>query len=247
MSIGITLRADGYPRGGEIGNRLEEQVRALRYIPAEFDALLRAYPGYPQPLFERAQLQLEEQQWDALLATGEELIRRFDNHGRGYFYACQALRHLGRPDAAEVLAVTAIRRLPAYVGAYEAYAASAQDRQDWTAAERRWADAARRFPKAMWPRLMRANAMANTGDSAQADRLMREVATDNPREWLALYYYADIAERRDDWAAAAGRWEVLLREFPGRPEAHERLIKALLRAGQVSVAAERFRGCPARC
>lgn len=235
----LTLRSGGYPRRNDTAMRLEESARAVRYIPAQLDALIRDYPRYPQPLFELALVREEEQDWAAVLETGEFLIRRFGGHFQSYHIACLALRQLRRLDEAEALAIRAIRRFPDCSGGWAAYAAAAHDRGNWPETERRWGMVARRFPNVMWPRLMHATARMHVGDVAGADRLLQEMALDYPQEWWVLYHGADVAARLGDPALAPPRWEALVRAFPGRTEAHVQLIRAQLRAGDVAGAAER--------
>ncbi|MCX7380940.1 MAG: tetratricopeptide repeat protein [Alphaproteobacteria bacterium] len=236
----LVRRADGFPRPNDTAQRLQEIARSVRYIPAELDGLVRDYPGYPEPLFERALVQIEDNQWEAVLATAEYLVQRFGSHLLSYRLTCGALRQFKRYDEAETLAITAIRRFPNGVAAWEAYAQVAQEQGDMVTAERRWAIVARRFPKVMWPRLMVATCRAANGDREEADRLLRILVDDFPDEYWVLHHYADMAERRGDFAAAAARWGAVMQKIPGQPGSHERMVKALLQAGDLRTAVERL-------
>lgn len=236
----LVHRADGFPRPNETAQRLQELARSVRYISAELDGLVRDYPGYPEPLFERVLVQIDDNRWEAVLATAEYLVQRFGSYLLSYRLTCRALRHFKRYDEAETLAITAIRRFPTGAAGWEAYAQVAQDQGDMVTAERRWTIVARRFPKVMWPRLMVATCRAANGDREEADRQLRILVEVFPDEYWVLHHYADMAERRGDFAAAAARWGAVMRKLPGRPDGHERTVKALLRAGDLRAAVERL-------
>ncbi len=235
-------RGDGQPRSNDTGSRLSELSRSVRYIPVQLDDLVRGYPGYPQPMFERAMVDEEDGKWEAVLETGKILVSRHGAHLFSYDLALRALRHLRRFDEAEAMAIAAIRRFPTGVGAWRHYAGLMQDKGDMVTAEQRWRMVVRRFPKEMWPRLMVATSRAANGDREEADRQLSLLFDDYPEEFWVLFHYADMAERRGDFAVAATRWEAGLRVFPGRPDIHVRLVKALLNAGDLAGAVARLDG-----
>ncbi len=233
-------RGDGQPRANDTALRLSELSRAVRYIPVQLDDLVRGYPGYPQPLFERAMVEQEDDKWEAVLQTAQLLVARFGSHLLSYQLACNALRRLKRYVEAEALAIAAIRRFPTGPSAWEAYAQVVQDQGDMASAELRWRMVARRFPKILWPRLMVATCRAANGDRDEADRQLQVLFTEHPQEFWVLYHYADMAVRRGDFAAAVSRWEAGLRVYPGRPDIHAHLVRALLHAGDLAGAVARL-------
>lgn len=236
----VIRRAEGTPRADDTAQRLTERANSVRYLPIEMADLLREYPGYPQALFARAEVEQEDGRWEAVLETAQVLVDRFGSYVHSFRLACLALRQLRRFGEAEAMAIRVIRLFPDSPAGWEAYAQVAQDQADMATAEQRWRATSRRFPKIMWPRLMVATCLAANGDRDEADRQLKHLAADYPGEFWVLYHYADMAARRGDFAAAVARWEAGLRTFPGRPDVHAQLVQALLRAGDLVGAVTRL-------
>ena len=167
-----------------------------------------------------AGIAMRRRDWDGALRRWEAVQRRFPNSPVGYAGKGEVLRELGRLDDAEAVLDYASREFPNHVWVATHHAAIASSRRDWTTASQRWHDLKTRFPD-HWPAYTGlAEALRESGEIEQADRLLAEAnGRFSNNEWVAIAW-ARAAMERQDWDEALRRWGAVLERFPDNALAH---------------------------
>ena len=223
--------ADGQPPPTEQRIMLWEQAQLFKYVDRKLDELIREHPKEPEPLLARAGREIEDEQWEKLLATSSELRQRFPSHVSGFRHASWALRRLKRVDEADEIAKRTMRRFPrSYVG-WEAWASCATDRGDLVEAEQRWREMRARFPEKAFSHTMHALSLVKLGEILEADEILAAAAEAFPDNSTLRREFAISAERLGEWAEAAERWLDGRGQFEREPIFHIRAALALLGAG----------------
>jgi tetratricopeptide (TPR) repeat protein len=229
----LTFTGTGVPRENDVSRMLRDQCQMHRYEYDRLREFAARYPNRPEPLEIIAEEQFNGHAWSELLLTGEALMHNFPGQVIGYRMTAAALRELRRFDEAEDVARRAVRRFPQSSEGAAALAHCAGDRGNHSEAERRWDRVARRFPKLVWPPVMRSHSLIALGRIDEADAVASKVARDLPDNLVAWQQYGYVAERREHWEEAARRWLRAIEKFEARPDFRARAAAALRRAGDI--------------
>jgi tetratricopeptide (TPR) repeat protein len=206
----------------------------------EADALLKqAMAQFPLDLWvaaEHAGISVRRRDWGEALHRWEEVQRRFPAHPAGYSGRGEALRNAGRLEEAEAIFADALGRFPEDVWLATQHATVAANRGDWAAALERWQNLRARFPD-HWPGYTGlAEALRETGDPDQADRVLADAVKLFPdSEWVALGW-ARSAMEQQDWNEALRRWDDVLERFPNNALAHAGRAEAQTAASACEIA-----------
>jgi tetratricopeptide (TPR) repeat protein len=205
---------------GEVEAILCEGMKRLPDQPllALEHALLPIYPT-----------QAEQQDRSESLRRMERVRERFPAFMPGYLQGIRLLREADQPAAAEELALRGTERLPGSIELAATYANAALERGDWPAAADRFRAVAARFPDLPEGPLGLARALARLDDFSAAETALRETIQRFPNASAPLAEFADLAERRRNWAAAVRRREAAQARFPDDEIFPRRLCAARLR------------------
>jgi tetratricopeptide (TPR) repeat protein len=104
------------------------------------------FPVQPQIAIEYARVAHRRQDWPEALRRWQLVMGRFPGNADGASGAAVALEQLHRFDELEEMLAAAVDRFPAHASLAIDHARTAQHRQDWPEALRRWEAARSRFP-----------------------------------------------------------------------------------------------------
>jgi capsular polysaccharide biosynthesis protein len=137
------------------------------------------------------------------------------------------LRELRQYDEAESLLAAAIDRFPQNAWPAVEHALLANVRWQWEEALRRWARVRERFPNEPQAFAGASWALREQGRLAEAEQLLAPGIARFPQHPNVAIEYATTAHQRQDWAAAAARWEHVRQLVPGELRAYLLAAEAL--------------------
>ncbi|HEY6431568.1 MAG TPA: glycosyltransferase 61 family protein [Acetobacteraceae bacterium] len=143
-----------------------------------------------------------------------------------------ALRELRRYDEAERLLGEAIERFPDTSWPAAEHAVLANVQGHWEEALRRWDRVRQRFRQEPQGVAGAAWALRELGRLAEAEQLLKAGTEQFPEHPNIAIEHATVAHQRQDWAAAADRWERVRRILPQERRAYLLGAEALGNAGR---------------
>ena len=191
----------------------EPYVRRNRYGLGETIASgLRALgPDKLQALAEKAEAEpnwpLAADYWAVLFADNPDDLAAVLGYGR-------ALRHSNQIDRAEPILRDGIAAHPGNVELVAHYAEIAASRRDWPEAARRWSEMLSRFPDVRIFDLIAVTALREAREFDRAEALLEQAIAREPEKVELRVHHAILAERQEDWAQAAVRWDLAHRLRP---------------------------------
>lgn len=187
----------------------------------EAEALLAAgivrFPDHRHIAVAHARTAVARHDWEAALARWEAIRTRFPDVPEAYRGGAEALRELGRADAAEALFADATVRFPDHEWMAIAHAKAAAARRDWQEALRRWERVRTRFPYRVHGYTGGVEALRSLGRSQEAMTLLDEgtaalaaARSAGLDERAALQMEINLAEARNDWQTTRRAAEQLI-------------------------------------
>jgi tetratricopeptide (TPR) repeat protein/2-polyprenyl-3-methyl-5-hydroxy-6-metoxy-1,4-benzoquinol methylase len=196
---------------------------------------------------ESARAMMREHGAPAALPLWQEVCAAFPDDAEGHVGYGDALREAGQFDKAELTLSDATARFPAYLWGWVGHARIATDRQEWEEASRRWQEVCRRFPDQSVGYAGSGEALHAMGRFDEAEATLLVAVRRFPEDLWASVHYAVVAERRENWIEALGRWEAVRTRFPASPQGYIGVGSALSALGRadeaeaaLAVAVERF-------
>jgi predicted Zn-dependent protease len=156
-----------------------------------------------------------------------------------YTEMARALEHQGRLAEAETILLDGQRKDPNEISLFTNHAHLAEKQHDRVEAERRWRIVRERFPDSTEGRDKHAATLGvlralDAADPAlvQAETRSLDRQRSDPTDIAAFIGLAQLSEARRDWQAAESRWQIVLRNFPGRPEGYRGVVRSLRKIGR---------------
>ncbi len=162
---------------------------------------------------------------------------RFPHLWHGYVNGAHTLAALGRHDEGRQLLAQAVVRFPSEPAVVHAHARLAISMEDWVTAEATLRAALEFDVRPWWVYTELARAVEQQGRLIEAEAILLHGQAENPDEPSAFINYAQVAWRREDWAAAVMRWAEARRRFPLIDALPAREHEALMRLGEHDQAA----------
>lgn len=160
----------------------------------------------------------------------------FPEERHAYLFAAWCLRDTGRVQEGEVLLATALEIIPYDKAIAVEFARWGTSAQSWKEAFARWRLVTERFSDDPSGFLEAVKCLESAGDLDEADTLLDETRKRFPENTQIATAYAQVAERRQDWAAAITRWTALSAQSPDDPSVYRGLATALRNLGQTAEA-----------
>jgi tetratricopeptide (TPR) repeat protein len=198
--------------------------RSSRSLPADHELVLLAESA------------LESQQWSELRGLGQRLCDEYPENSKGPRFAAIAAREEGDLEVAEKLLTAAIELFPDVDELAVEHAWVAVKREDWPAAEERWARVRAREPHNVSAYLWAAFALRREQRYEAAEGLIGQAMVLFPEEAQPSLDYASIALERGDFEAARGRYDHVRQSYPNEPMGPVGLGIALTRLNRLEEA-----------
>ncbi len=161
---------------------------------------------------------------------------RAPDRSMAYAGESRALRQLGSLEAAERVLQAAEQRFPREIGVLHELARLAEQRRDWTAAERWWRACLAGDRRAWFAQAGLATALREQGRLDEAEALLLEAQQTFPQEIWPFANHARLAEVRQDWQAALARWTAIRHRFAQQVHGHRGSATALRVLGRLDEA-----------
>jgi len=129
----------------------------------------------------------------------------------------RALRDAGAYDEADTVLAHGLSDHPDNAEIAAHYAEVPASRRDWAEAARRWREVLARHPDVVSLWLLAAVALREARHHDEAGKLFERAVARDPENVEIRAHHAVLAERQDDWATAARRWDVAARLRPDDP------------------------------
>lgn len=181
-------------------------MEALVRLPDHID-LLTAYAGVADARGDRREA----------VVRWEHVRRLFPGHPIGFVNGLAALMAVGREPDADTLAIDAQYRFPGNPDVAVAYAALAENAQDWDRALMRWQRASQRFADTIAVHLGVARVLRGLNRSAEAEAGLRAAAArfpDHPEPLRELAGLVPVEEGAAIWDAIHARFPWLFDPGP---------------------------------
>jgi tetratricopeptide (TPR) repeat protein len=229
-AVGIAHAARGLLPASDGAREACELAEKVKEAPAELP------PAVASPLDLLAQALRADSSgaWPEAAGLWEALIEQHPALPRAYAGRARALLRLGRTAEAEIVLAQARRGLPADRSVLNAWAAAAEERNDFLTAAARFRVLRDNFPGDLGALAGIGRALRAIGRLDEADTAFAEAAELCPGDLGIATEYASIASvRRDRWEAIR-RWTQVTTVFPERAVGYLRLADELALAGRVA-------------
>ncbi len=210
------------------------QLGRLDEAAAVIERGKRAQPNEILVLIEYGRITEAQQAWDKAWRHWDSVR---DKHPIGYSGAAYALFRLGRRIEAEKLLEEGRNRYRADGGIPTMSARIAEEANEPDEAAARWALVRRYSPYDPGGYLNSLRFLRGRGQWAEADAVALTAIERFPKQEWPLLEYAQLAQLRQDWPAAAARWQAVRTAFPGNKSAWQFEARALEAVGQKGEAA----------
>jgi tetratricopeptide (TPR) repeat protein len=197
-------------------------------------AAVNRFPDHSGAVIEQAWLANRRRSWATAADCWESVLRKYPDHPAGYLGGAEAYRELGRIEDAEALLRLGRARLPKDHSIALNWGELATRQHDWPEAARRWLLLREAFPTDKRCVQEAARALANAGQEAQADALLREALAEFPDDLKLNFQWAEFADRIEDWAVSAERWDHVRKRFAKEKRGHQHAMRARLRLGELA-------------
>lgn len=190
----------------------------------------------PAEQMRRAEALEREGQFEEALSILRDETIRYPQNPQPWLELSRLLVSLKRGDEAEQVLADALEHLPDVTAVFSKHAELAEARQDWSEADRRWAEVRMRFPRysAGWLGGMRS--LRELGELDAADKLIAASLDVIPRDMGLAFAWADVPRLRGDTLARLERWADIRTKHPDIPGAFSAGALALRDAGQMAEA-----------
>ncbi|HEY1936275.1 MAG TPA: tetratricopeptide repeat protein [Acetobacteraceae bacterium] len=221
------------------------------HVPASPDASSDASSDDFQNLVENAETAARDQDWAEAFQRWSLVSEHYPDDWRGYFGAALALRELGRTDEAADRLRQAIQVAPDALEPKTTLAHILAAQRDWPKLEECWETVRVQHPDFLVAYVGLAGALREQQRLDDALLVLQEAIERFPGEVSLHVELAFLAQQRNDWPAAARRWESLRERFADHAVGYIEGARALEQGGQpdeaddlLSEAASRFPDLP---
>ncbi len=191
---------------------------------------------------EHAEIATRRQDWPAAASRWQAVLDGFGDKAppSAYIRLSGAHRNQGNLEGAEAVLNQGRAQHPEDMAFAIEHAEIATRRQDWPAAASRWQAVLDGFgdkaPPSAYIRL--SGAHRNQGNLEGAEAALNQGRAQHPEDMAFAIEHAEIATRRQDWPAAASRWQAVLDGFGDNAPANAyiRLSRAHAKAGNFDAA-----------
>jgi tetratricopeptide (TPR) repeat protein len=187
---------------------------------------IRLFPNEVRTFLESATIAEHRHEWPTAIRRWELVCEKF-RHVHGDVGVARGLEELGRFEAAEQRLKEAQGRHPMVPALAIALARTAGKRGDAEESVRRWAEARRRFPLLPFGYQDGVRQLLAMDRHADAEAILLAAIARFPAEAWPAVEYASVASTRQDWAAAAPRWDEVRSKWPDRQDGYRRGMEAL--------------------
>ncbi|WP_158929239.1 tetratricopeptide repeat protein [Acidisphaera sp. S103] len=158
-----------------------------------------------------------------------------------WLHSARDARERGQMAEARAVLERAAQRFPASPAVLHDAARAAEAMRDWPDAERHWRGFLAVAPHMWWAHTGLANALREQDQPEAADAVLAGQFVRFAGEPWLFFEYARLAERGENWAEAARRWEDATARFPALWEGHGGQARMLRQLGNIAGARQLLR------
>ena len=212
--------------------------RAQRFEEAEgiYDQALTRFPGSLELFMNYAWCAEDRNDDDETERRWQLVCERFPDASQGPVRLAAQLSKMGRFDQADAMLIQAMARLPDREDLLTAYAWVAHDRQDWSAALRRWEAVITHGQDLRQPRHLAAVALDALGRYGEASQVLAPALRMFPDDEELAVLNAWLATRQRDCDEAQRLWRDVRARFAGQIDGYRGEAAALVDVGRLDEA-----------
>lgn len=209
----VLIRHPALARDSPIALKLLIGLRRFAEAEAIMKVGQQKHPGDPRFALGLAQIAHADRTFEIALSRWAFVRKRFPGIAEGYTAGANAFMESGQLEAAEALALRAIKQFPDNIGGTLEYARIAMRRQDWEQALLRWRPVRDHFGNCIGF-VESANALVQLGRYNEAEATLQEARTKFGNDPGPLCEFARVAEAKGEISEAVQRWQSVLQRFP---------------------------------